>query len=48
MEVAVSDFLAHLREREVVNAVICALRSGCAWRLLPRDLPPWQTVYTYF
>ena len=34
--------------REVVNAIICALRSGCAWRLLPHDLPPWQTVCTYF
>ena len=34
--------------REVVNALICALRSGCAWRMIPHDLPPWQTVYTYF
>ena len=34
--------------REVVNAIICALRSGCAWRPLPRDLPPRQTVYAYF
>ena len=33
--------------REVVNAIIRALRSGCAWRLLPCDLPPRQTVYTY-
>jgi transposase len=24
------------------------LRAGCAWRLLPHDLPPWQTVYHYF
>lgn len=23
-------------------------RSGCAWRLLPHDLPPWKTVYHYF
>jgi putative transposase len=23
------------------------VRSGCAWRLLPHDLPPWQTVYHY-
>jgi len=34
--------------REVVNAFIRALRSGCSWRMLPHDLPPWQTVYTYF
>jgi transposase len=24
------------------------VRAGCAWRLLPHDLPPWQTVYHYF
>jgi putative transposase len=24
------------------------VRSGCAWRLLPHDLPPWKTVYHYF
>ena len=34
--------------REVINAIIYLLRSGCAWRLLPHDFPPWQTVYTYF
>ena len=34
--------------REVVNALVYALRSGCSWRMLPHDLPPWQTVYTYF
>jgi putative transposase len=34
--------------REVVNAIFYVLRSGCAWRLLPHDFPPWQTVYRYF
>jgi len=34
--------------REVINAIFYLLRSGCAWRLLPHDFPPWQTVYTYF
>jgi putative transposase len=34
--------------REILNAIFYLLRSGCAWRLLPRDLPPWQTVYHYF
>jgi len=34
--------------REVVNAVRYLLRSGCAWRLLPREFPPWPTVYAYF
>jgi putative transposase len=32
----------------VVNAIFYLLRSGCAWRLLPHDFPPWQTVYTHF
>ena len=34
--------------RELVNAMAYWLRAGCAWRLLPHDLPPWQTVYHYF
>ena len=34
--------------REIVNAIFYVLRTGCAWRLLPHDLPPWQTVYWYF
>jgi transposase len=34
--------------REVVNAILYMVRSGCPWRYLPADLPPWQTVYWYF
>ena len=34
--------------REILNAIFYVLRAGCAWRLLPHDLPPWQTVYGYF
>src|SRR4029453_14319400 len=34
--------------RELVNAMAYWLGAGCAWRLLPQDLPPWQTVYHYF
>ena len=34
--------------REVVNATLYILRSGCQWRLLPQDFPPHQTVYHYF
>jgi len=33
--------------RELVNAILYALRGGQAWRLLPHDFPPWQTVYYY-
>lgn len=31
--------------REIVNAILYLLRTGCQWRMLPHDLPPWQTVY---
>ena len=33
--------------RELVNAILYFLRAGMAWRLLPHDLPPWQTVSSY-
>jgi transposase len=35
-------------KREIANAILYQLRAGGAWRMLPRDLPPWQTVYGYF
>ncbi|MCB9980183.1 MAG: IS5 family transposase [Rhodospirillales bacterium] len=31
-----------------VNAVFYLLQSGCQWDMLPKDFPPWQTVYRYF
>lgn len=34
--------------REIANAILYVVRSGCPWRDLPADLPPWQTVYWYF
>ena len=34
--------------REIFNAIFYVLRSGCAWRLLPHDFPPWKTVHHYF
>jgi putative transposase len=34
--------------REILNAIFYILRSGCVWRMMPHDLPPWQTVYDYF
>ena len=34
--------------REILDAIFYVLRSGCAWRLLPHDFPPWKTVYHYF
>ena len=34
--------------KRVADAVFYLLRSGCAWRMLPREYPPWQTVYYHF
>src|SRR5262245_50325771 len=32
--------------RLLINALFYVLRTGCAWRYLPREYPPWQTAYT--
>ena len=34
--------------RTLLDAIFYVLKSGCPWRLLPRDFPPWRTVYHYF
>ena len=34
--------------REVLNAIFYLVRSGCQWRLLPHDFPPWSTVHTWY
>lgn len=34
--------------REIVNAILYLLRTGCAWRYLPHEFPKWTTVYYYF
>jgi putative transposase len=33
---------------QIVNAILYVVRTGCQWRMLPTNLPPWQTVYGYF
>jgi putative transposase len=33
---------------EVINGILYVLRSGCTWRMIPHDLPPWSTVWRYF
>jgi putative transposase len=37
-----------LERRVLMNAILYVVRSGCAWRLLPKEFGPWQTVYGYF
>lgn len=34
--------------RMILNGIFYILQSGCSWRMLPRELPPWKTVYHYF
>ncbi len=34
--------------REVLNAILYVVRTGCQWRQLPHDFPNWKTVYTVF
>lgn len=35
-------------KREIVNAILYQVRAGGSWRMLPKDFPPWETVYGYF
>jgi putative transposase len=35
-------------KREVLSAIFYVLRTGCQWRYLPHDFPPWKTVYEQF
>src|SRR5579862_7448617 len=30
--------------REIVNAILYLTRTGCAWRYIPHDMPPWSLV----
>lgn len=34
--------------REILNGIFYVQRTGCQWEMMPHDLPPYTTVYTYF
>ena len=34
--------------RKILNSIFYILQSGCAWRMLPKEMAPWKTVYHYF
>jgi transposase len=34
--------------REMINALLYLARTGCPWRMLPHDLPPWEAVYAFW
>ncbi len=36
------------RVRDIADAICYRWRTGCSWRMLPHDFPPWETVYRYF
>ncbi len=39
---------AKYERREIVNALLYVVRTGCQWRAMPHDLPPWRITYWYF
>src|SRR5271170_8089682 len=36
------------QQRDIVDAILYVVRSGCAWRQMPNDFPPWETAYWWF
>ena len=32
----------------LMNAVLYVIKTGCQWRFLPKDYPPWETVYSFY
>ena len=42
---------ANLRKRDlriIINAVLYTVKTGCQWRMLPHDYPPWQSVCCHY
>jgi putative transposase len=39
---------AKYAEKTKVNAILYVVKSGCQWRMLPKNFPPWKTVYSYY
>ena len=35
-------------KRDIIDAILYLNKSGCQWRMLPSDFPPWKTVYSHF
>jgi len=40
--------LAKHDKRDLVNAVLYLVKTGCQWRLLPNDFPPHNTVWSFY
>ena len=35
-------------QRTLINAVLYVIKTGCQWRFLPKEYPPWKTVYIFY
>lgn len=35
-------------KRELTNAIFYLIKTGCQWRFLPKEYPPWKTVYSFY
>mgnify|MGYP001577910938 CR=1 FL=1 len=34
--------------RDIIDAILYVIKTGCQWRMLPDEFPPWQSVYRHF
>ena len=41
------NFIKHSK-RDLANAVLYLVKTGCQWRLLPNDFPPYATVWSFY
>jgi len=39
---------AEIPKWKLINAVLYKLKTGCQWRMLPKDMPKWSTVWTFY
>ena len=42
-----TEFKRKYSERELLNAIFYINKTGCQWRYLPSDYPPWKSVHKY-
>lgn len=34
--------------RSIFNGIFYLVKTGCQWRMLPKDFTPWNTIYYYY
>lgn len=39
---------SHWSQREIIDGMLYQLKNGCNWQDLPRDFPPYSTVYWHY